>query len=403
MVKNSLPLLIALFCATTVVAQEHGEHHHAGGMSWQEKIARQPNLAVTVNFDRQGRLWRAGVKEGQVIVDTSTDLGKTFSPAVSVNPAPESIGADGDSRPKIAIAADGTVYVSYTRQLNKPYSGDIRFSRSIDAGKHFSEPVTVNDNHDIIGHRFDALLLDNQDHIHLLWLDKRDSDTAKQQGQNYSGSALYYAKSTDRGASFSKNQKLIDHTCECCRIAVALNVDGIPVAMWRHIYDHSERDHALLRLDGKDQPHRVTFDHWQVEACPHHGPALAISRNGDWHLAWFNNAPQAQGLFYAASHDGGKTYTAPLAIGNRTAQAGHAAMLALGDSVFLAWKEFDGKHAQIRGMHSTDSGATWSTAVTLAQTDDASDHPQLVSHAGKVYLSWNTLQSGYQFLPFEEK
>jgi hypothetical protein len=197
--------------------------------------------------------------------------------------------------------------------------------------------------------------------------------------------------------------KLADHTCECCRIALALDVDGVPVAFWRHVYPGDERDHALLRLDGSGTPQRVTHDRWRTQACPHHGPALSISAAGVRHLAWFNQAPDARGLFYARSADGGSRFTAARGVGDPAAQAGHAALLAGNGEVFLVWKEFDGSVTRIQFMHSADDGVNWTYPQTVAQTMDASDHPQLAAHAGRVFLSWNTLRDGYRLLALNER
>ena len=77
--------------------------------------------------------------------------------------------------------------------------------------------------------------------------------------------------------------------------------DDTPVIFWRHIYGKNERDHAMLRLDGKSSPIRVSHDRWEVDACPHHGGALSIAPDGVYHFVWFDNAPERHGLFYASS------------------------------------------------------------------------------------------------------
>lgn len=366
---------------------------------WEEMLAKQRTLAVAVAFDAKGRLWRAHVNDGHVLVDHSDDQGATFSAPVTVNAEAEAIGAEGDARPKIVISPDGTVYVSYTRLLGKPYSGDIRFSRSDDGGKTFSAPLTVNDNRDIIGHRFDALAAGANGKVYLAWLDKRDEAAAKKQGVAYAGSALYYAVSKNHGISFGTNIKIADHSCECCRVAMAIGGDGIPALLWRHVYDDNVRDHAFVKLDGKMQPIRVSHDNWRVEACPHHGPALAVGPDGSYHAVWFDNSPQSHGLFYARSQDGGMTFGAPLHVGNDSAQAGHPDVLSLGKAVLLAWKEFDGEKSAIYAMRSLDSGASWSTPRRVADTADASDHPALIGYRDHAYLSWNTLKEGHRIIP----
>ena len=99
---------------------------------WQATLTKQQTLAVSVAFDGEGRLLRARVQDGHVLVDRSDNEGASFGAPVTVNPDREVVEAEGDSAPKIALAADGAIYVSYTQLLSKPFSVDIRFSRSLD-------------------------------------------------------------------------------------------------------------------------------------------------------------------------------------------------------------------------------------------------------------------------------
>ncbi len=359
---------------------------------WQKSLARAP-ISATAAFDARGRLWLAAVENGHVLVRHSNDLGKTYTAPVRVNSTPERVAADGENRPKLAFGKHDEVYVSWTQSLDEPFAGHVRYAHSRDGGKTFSTPITVNEDRAPIGHRFDALIVDGKGRVHLVWLDKRDRERA---GKAYAGIALYHAVSDD-GATFGPNRKLADHTCECCRIAIALAADGTPVVAWRQVYGKNVRDHALLRLDGRSEPQRLSHEQWALDACPHHGPALAIGPDGGHHAAWFSGAPQQPGLFYARSTDG-VAFTAPLPFGDNDAQAAHPAVLSLGRAVFLAWKEFDGKNTVIRLMRSTDGGVTWSAPAKLATTAAASDHPQLIAHGRRAWLGWNTAREGFRLI-----
>ena len=391
--------LVLAGCATDM-------HQHATSMAgapsidrdkmWRETLAR-PSFAVTGTFDEKGRLWTVSVHGQHLHVSHSDNLGVSWSASVKVNAEAENILGDGENRPKI-IARNGIVYVSYTRGLAKPMTGDIRFARSLDGGKTFSTPITVNDNHDIISHRFEALAVSDKGDIHIAWLDKRDLHLALSGNNPYRGAALYYTVSRDGGASFDANTRLADHTCECCRVAMTVDTAGIPVVVWRHIYGKNVRDHAVLRLDNTSRVQRVAHDNWEIDACPHHGPAISISPDGAYHVAWFTGAAANPGLFYARSSDAGKHFSAPLAFGNPSAQAGRPQVLALGAHVWLAWKEFDGTSTSIRIMRSDDSGNSWSVPVTVGETRATSDHPLLIANRNSVYLSWNTQQDGYRLI-----
>jgi hypothetical protein len=365
--------------------------------NWQAARSKS-QLGVTTTFNKQGVLWRARVDNGQIRLSHSTDSAKTFSDEIIVNAEAETISAEGENRPKIAFGNHDEIYISWTRSLDQPYSGNVRFARSVDSGKHFSAPVTVNDNRDIISHRFEAMGVDVQGDIHLAWLDKRDQSSAKVKGENYAGSAVYYAVSKNAGQTFSTNRKLVDNSCECCRVAMDFDADGSPVIFWRHIYGRNVRDHALLKLDGKSQPVRVSYDHWEIAACPHHGGAISIDTHNNYHLTWFNNGPEGHGLFYAHSTDQGKTFSTAINVGNYDAQAAHPFVLAIKQNVYLVWKEFDGKQSSIQLMRSSDQGNTWQPAKTLSTTDAASDHPLLISDGQTAWLSWNTAKQGLIFM-----
>lgn len=391
---------LCLECAArTVDRPARAEHGAPAAPQDREKIWKaalaKPSLAVTAAFGETGRLWRVSTRDGHVYVDRSDDHGKSFRPPVRVNPAPEHIAGDGENRPKI-VARNGMVYVSYTQALEEPMAGHIRFSRSLDGGNTFSRPVTVNDDPEVISHRFETMAVNNRGRVFLAWLDKRDLSAAGKRGGKYAGAAVYYAVSDDGGASFRPNVRAADHSCECCRVAMALDVDGSPVILWRHIFGRNTRDHALLRLDGGSALVRASEDGWEVDACPHHGPSLSIADDGIYHLAWFTGAPGRAGLYYRRSPDRGRNFTEPMRFGDPEAQPGRPQVLSLGSRVVLAWKEFDGKSSLVRALTSRDGGATWSAPETLARTAGASDHPQLLHDRGRVFLAWQTVSEGFR-------
>ena len=404
--KISPGLFLVAMCLGWAAQAAHAEHGASSApvrpssqereKIWKATLAK-PSLAVTAVFDGKGRLWRASARDGHVLVSRSDDGGKSYGQPVKVNPEPENIAADGENRPKI-VARKGVVYISYTQSLEKPMTGHIRFSRSLDGGKTFSRPITVNDNLEVIGHRFEAMEVNSRGQIFLAWLDKRDLSAAEKKGEKYTGVGVYYAVSDDGGANFHPNVKAADHSCECCRVAMAMDADGKPVIVWRHVFGKNTRDHALVKLGASAAPVRVSFDDWQVDACPHHGPAISIARDGVYHLVWFNNAPARHGLFYAQSSDGGKTISSPMPFGNYEAQAGRPYVLSLGEKVFVAWKEFTGEASGIFLIASADGGKSWAAPRKIAVTFGASDYPLLIEGSGKAYLSWNTAEEGYRLI-----
>ncbi len=399
MIRKILTFFLLCFACTLSAHEEHTRHQNT-------------LLAMSLAFDGQGGLWRASVNGGFVEVSSSSDFGRTFSNAVRVNQAPQKIGADGEARPKIAVSAEGYIYLTWTEALKKPFSGYIWFARSLDAGKTFEKPYIVHQDRSEITHRFDALNVSADGRITVTWVDKRDLFAAKAANKPYEGAAIYYAVSDDKGASFLPEQKLADSSCECCRIALANKPDGTAVAMWRHVFKGSERDHMIAEIPAATKtpdPKRATFGRWKIDGCPHHGSALASGGEGDrwwgYHMAWFDGGNDDAGkdatLFYARMDGEAWVSSPPKKFGNMKKQAGHPALAAIGEQVWLVWREKDMGRTQVWGMQSGDEGKSWDAPRLLTDTEGTADYPLLLQKAKAILLVWNTAGEGLKVLPLK--
>ncbi len=398
-----------LVCTLTGCAQTE-VHRHTPKLSTLPAHCTTPDATPslrcasvsTPTFDKKGHLWVSWVQGPHVYVSRQGREETEFAAPVRVNPQPEAVEHNGENRPKIVVAGNGDIYLSYSVRKPQPYTGDVRFSRSLDGGKHFSPPSSISDEARPSSQRFDALAVSASGRIYLAWLDKRTKLAARQEKKPYPGIALYFSYSDDRGASFSPNQIIRHHSCECCRLAMVINNDR-PALMWRSVYGKNVRDHSFMVFKnptnpGVSTPTRVSQDQWAIDACPHHGPAMSMDKEGTYHTVWFTNGTARQGLFYARSSDGGNRFSPPLGFGNPKHQSTHPHIASLGKRVFIVWKEFDGKQTQIRMMQSTDYGKRWSAVSSVATTAGASDHPLLLSNGLQVYLWWQTAAEGHRRL-----
>jgi hypothetical protein len=378
-------------------AKAAGGHQHAAPACAEAK----PACAMTVNpaFDAKGKLWVAFSVGKTVYVASSTDSGKSFSAPVTIATAADGvIDAHGDARPKIAALADGTLLASYATRPDKQMIGTIFTARSTDGGKTFSAPQAMLSEG---GQRFETFVVTPKGRIYAGWLDKTNALKAKAEGKEFEGSGVAFGWSDDKGQTFVGKKILMDHACECCRMSSALDKDGQPVFLWRQVFDGNIRDHyaAKLSADGATLTGgRVSDDNWQINSCPHHGPGIAIDANG-WHVVWFTKGKNRQGLFYARSNDGGKTFSAPEKFGDDAKAPGHPIAIAAKGRLYRVWKEFDGTTTTIPMQMSRDGGKSWSATRVIAQTDDASDHPELVANKSAAYLSWVTHKEGYRLIP----
>ncbi|MBL4661306.1 MAG: exo-alpha-sialidase [Alcanivoracaceae bacterium] len=346
----------------------------------------------TAIFDKNGKLWGVFYHEKYLYLSHSHNKGKSFSKPVKINAVAEEVYTNGENRPKIIIGPKQQIYISWTAITKGRFNGDIRFTKSTDGGTTFPSPVTINDDGLLTGHRFESLQISKSGVIYLIWIDKRDKVATKAKGQEYSGAAIYYATSYDNGKSFSTNKKVIDHTCECCRIATTQYKDNI-VAMWRNIYATNTRDHALAVLTpaklsvNEVSIHRATIDNWNIDACPHHGPDISFSNEQGVHMAWFSDGSINKGLSYAF-FDLKKNRIIKQKNMDERPGASHPQVLFANDKTYYLWKYFDGVQTQLLLKTSNDFGKIWSETNSVFATPEANDHPFLLSGKNKVYFTW---------------
>jgi hypothetical protein len=391
-----LGLAIALLSPLAVQAQMTHQH---GSDAACEGTELRCATKVTPFFAADGKLWLAWMAGGRVSVASSTDAGQTYSTAVPVTEQPLNLDWGPDARPKLVVDGKGIVAVAFSIFRDQAFNGQVLYTRSEDGGKSFApvRPITASNE----SQRFEAPALDQDGTVFVAWLDKRNRVPAKAAGRAYEGAGLFFSSSRDGGATYAEATLAQDNTCECCRLGLAFAGPGRPVVVFRNIFEGGVRDHAVVTFSDLGTPGevtRVSTDDWQIKACPHQGPSLAVAPAGTYHVAWFTNGKARKGLFYAHSRDGGRTFSEPMAIGQADRNPTRPYVLATADATTLVWKEFDGERTTVMVTQSKDDGETWSKPRAIASTSNASDHPLLVANGRQVLLSWMTKADGYRLL-----
>ncbi len=352
-------------------------------------------LFVSAAFGPDGRLWRVVPEKQHVYVDVSDDLGKTFSAPVLVNQEAQAIKVSGENRPGIVVDKSGHIYIIYAAESAQPVA--IFYSVSKDNGRSFSAPMPLSDKAADANTFQGRFGVDRTGKVYVFWHDERNRTDWRQ-----AGNAIYYTTIDGNSGLSAPAQKLSDTLCDCCRIATAFDKGNQAVLFTRFIYPVGIRDHGLLRTqaNGKEpQTWRVAFDDWVIEGCPEHGPAIAISSDNRYHIAWFTQGKVRQGLFYAYSDDGGQHFSTPLPFGELKNLPSHPDIFAQGQHLTLTWTEFDGKQTLLKVMHSTDGGNTWQPSKSIAALTSDADFPFLLSNNQGVFVSWNSKAAGYQLIP----
>lgn len=322
---------------------------------------------------------------------------------VRVNDRPGDAAAHPQAPAQVAVGPEGTVYVAWIAQV--PVEGrrfpasDIRLARSTDGGRTFAPAITVHEDAGFpTSHHFHNLAAGPDGTVYVSWLDGSARDRAERargtvaEGNGHGGgddglpgTELHVARSTDGGRTFEAGVVVAEGTCQCCRTALAVGGDGTVYVAWRHIFGGTARDIGLAHsADGGrtfSEPVRVHADEWQINGCPHAGPALAVDAQDRVHVAWYTGAEQTAGIYYTASHRGGAVFgpAAVLARDVPVAQVG-AALDGTDGGTWIVWE-----HPMRDSLYLLQVEGD---AVRPAAASLSGSMPSIASAGGTIAFAW---------------
>jgi hypothetical protein len=158
-------------------------------------------------------MWLAGWPSGnqRLVVSFSDDFGQTFSPISDISPVcPFNVA--GFSRgqvpafPSVAIdrsggPMDGRLYVAFHSACGGVGNGYL--TSSDDGGQTWSEPTTMNDDATTAIHFSPNVSVDDLGNVNVFFYDRRDNPGG-------STTDVYFAQSTDGGATFGPNVRVTE-------------------------------------------------------------------------------------------------------------------------------------------------------------------------------------------------
>lgn len=332
----------------------------------------------------------------------SVDGGATFKTPIQVTPS-TNIKPHAENLPKVIFKPSGAIIALWgtasTNAKNK-YAGNVAYAFSIDDGKTWSEKQSlVKDKAGYDQRYFDVSLLSNGE-VGIAWLDNRKSN-------NSEGSALYYATTTGTN-EFSKEQRISESCCQCCRTDLYIDSKNNIHVLYRGILQDSIRDmvHIVSTNGGKtfSASKRISNDNWVLNACPHTGPAMTENTEG-LHFAWYTGG-QKKGTFYTRSTTNGDSFVQQDSI---SVAGKHPQLTATVDGkVALVWDEHvkvaDGFNSRIGFQARTAAGTPLQKGFLTPDTTTAT-YPVIIStdknmslvaycqkKNGKTYIAYQSIR-----------
>ena len=145
---------------------------------------------------------------------------------------------------------------------------------------------------------------------------------------------------------------------------------------------------APLAALGKGQPAvRATVDEWQLDACPHHGPGMALASTGGYHAVWFGMRKGEAAVRYGRLTEHGAPQGPVRSLPDERAE--HADVAASGRKVAIVWRSYDGERTRVRAWVSADDGASFVVRELMSSPLD-NDHPRLVANGPDNFVVWRT-------------
>jgi hypothetical protein len=283
--------------------------------------------------------------------------GKSFSSPVRVNDRQGDAVVRNENPPKVAVAPNGDVYVCWANERAR-WKGDVRFARSSDGGKTFAPAVTLNSDGggEPAGHAFQSLAVDHRGRIYVVWIDERNKQTAER------GAEIWLATSEDHGRSFSRDRKILSDVCECCRTSLAADSAGRLFVSYRTVPAAGPmyRDIVVAKsLDGGRTftTRVVSQDGWEINGCPVAGPSLNVESTGRITVIWFVGGGDRPGLYYATSTNQGASFSPRRLLDPHQKMRKHAAVVsASGGTLFVAWDDVADKTVAAWGVLDPQAG-----------------------------------------------
>jgi hypothetical protein len=237
---------------------------------------QQPQLCI----DREGVIHLVFGAHNDVRYCRSEDGGKTFTEPVNL-PRYRVMALGMRRGPRVAVSGDSICVSVIGGVQGKGDKGNLLAFRSSDNGKTWQGPVVVNEVTESAREGLHAMAASPKGQLACVWLDLRNKRTE-----------IMASFSDDGGKTWGENvlayQSPDGSVCECCHPSVTYDAEGTVHAMWRNQLGGARDIYITSSTDGTSfgKAKKLGAGTWPIDHCPMDGGSIAALPAGGIAAAW---------------------------------------------------------------------------------------------------------------------
>lgn len=320
----------------------------------------------------------------------SLNAGKTWSTPVTVNQNISPVRKSKRGNDFQVAASGDKVMAIWQTKGGEPWTGIMSAALSLDKGKTWNKiPSPVSYKHSKIDQGYFDIAADQKGDFHLTWLDDRE-EAGDTQGLRYAS-----FKTTTKNASWIYHNNLEATACTCCWSNITVDSKGNIHVLYR---DDSPRDMMLSSSFDTGQSwkkHGAVWPfNWEFVGCPHQGGGLSSTQlegKTVLHSVIWNGNENNKGLYYHQSKPSSESIAPIIPLGDETSASGDIAVIN-NDHIGVVYITGTGENVKVMAKLSKNGGQSWLKEYRLTTDGAEPSHPRIIGTPDGFRFFWTEWQ-----------